>query len=93
MITGSARLERTVSYLGEPEALNSFLTVNSNDSRQEVLILTDSMLPQESIMKLNSTFYSLILQKAYVKKQARQAVKVNSPLGKRDLHCQPELVK
>jgi hypothetical protein len=33
VLTGSSRLERTVSYLGEPEAINSFLTVNSNDSR------------------------------------------------------------
>jgi len=90
IITKSIRLERMISYISEPEGINSLLSATSNnDRKQEVLILSDGGISRDSLAKLSTGFYSLINSKAYVKKPNRELLKVNSPQGKSELQCQP----
>lgn len=65
----------------------------SVERKQEVLVLPRKIINFDSDMALKNNFYSLIANKAFVKKPQRANFKVNSPVGKFELVCHPELVK
>jgi hypothetical protein len=84
-----------VSYLAEPQALDSFLSAEGDKDRQELLVLGDEGLLQggAAARRLDSGFYSLIPRRAYIKKHPQHSLHLQSPSGLQSLHCQPTLIR